>query len=68
MLRTVHKPVTALQFQGMSIGLCKANLLGTEYFYMNMLLAGLPGIKCKLYSLPIFSFVSERKMAPFLLG
>lgn len=30
---------------------------------MNVLSAGLPGVKCKLYSLPVFSFGSKRKMA-----
>jgi len=67
MLRTVHKLVTALQFPRLRSDLNMAKWLGTEYFYMNVLSAGLPGVQCKLYSLPIFSFGSKRKMATISL-
>lgn len=63
MLRTINKPVMAFQFQRLNIDLSKANLLRPEYFYMNVLSADLPGVKCKLYSLSIFSFASKGKTA-----
>lgn len=63
MLRTINKPMMAFQFQRLNIDLSKANLLSSEYFYMNVLSADLPGVKCKLYSLSIFSFASKGKMA-----
>lgn len=67
MLRIINKPVTALQFQRLNIDLSKANLLDPEYSYVNVLSAGLPGVKCKLYSLLIFSFGSKGKMTVILL-
>lgn len=66
-LRTINKLVVAFQFQRLNIDLSKANLLSPEYFYMNVLSADLPGVKCKLYSFSIFSFASKGKMAIVLL-
>ena len=66
-LRTINKLVMAFQFQRLNIDLSKANLLSPEYFYMNVLSADLPGVKCKLYSFSIFSFASKGKMAIVLL-
>lgn len=61
MLGTINKLVTALWFQRLNIDLSKANLLDSEYFYMNVLSAGLPGVTCELYSLSIFSSGSKKK-------